>query len=154
MRPWPARLLLSGVVIASVAAGIVTPLFFLAAVPAAALLITSLTATRSPLIRTLDGFRGREVNVLLWGAPPPMVDAPLVVTSVNVIGPGIHVFFASASGKAMHLKIAQPKRVELSDHTVVVRDARYVQWNVSKIARSGRAAAVAIALRDSLAAPR
>ena len=94
MRPLPARLLLSSLAAISVGLGVFTgrPVLFVVAAGAIVLLATSLATARLPLTRSLSTLRGQKVDVLLWGAPPPEAPAGLVLTSVNTIGPGVHVF--------------------------------------------------------------
>ena len=96
MRPTPARILLSALVIGALTAGVLTSqlIFYLVALLAGFLLATSLSTTRNPLTQALHRFRGFTVEVRAWGALPPLPPgATLVLTSVNVLGAGVHVFF-------------------------------------------------------------
>jgi hypothetical protein len=149
MRPTPARILLAALGAIALAAGVLTSkvIFFVVALGAGALLGTSLSTSRRPLGRALDAFRDHAVEVRLWGAPPPGVSgATLVVTSVNVLGAGVHVFFRLHDGSSLHLKVAQPQNDSLASDRVVVGSARYVQWNGRRLPREGSAPAVVIAL--------
>lgn len=151
MRPLPARVLLSIVGAGALAAGIVTgkAILFVVALVAGVLLGTSLMTSRRPLTRALEGFRNRVVDVRLWGAPPPdLPGATLVLTSVNALGAGAHLFFDVQGRGSMHLKIAQPQDTRLGGDSVVVGSARYVQWNGNKLARVDGAPAVAIAVSE------
>ena len=152
MRPIPALVLLSAVAIGGLAAGALTsrPIFFLVALGAATLLGTSLSTSRRPLTRALDGFRHHAVEVRLWGVPPPdLVGATLVVTAVNALGAGAHVFFDVQGGGSRHLKVAQPKESILGVDRVVIGGAKYVQWNGERVPRAGGAPAVTITLCDA-----
>jgi len=147
MRPTPARILLSAITIGSLAAGVVTSqlIFFLVALGAGILLGTSLSTRRRPLTHAIDRFRNHAVEVRLWGAPPPdLSGATLVLTSVNALGAGAHVFFSVQGGGPMHLKVAQPRDPSLAPDCVVIGSAKYVQWNGKRLARVGSAPAVAI----------
>jgi hypothetical protein len=151
VRPPLARILLSAITIGSVAAGVVTSqlIFFLVALGAGTLLGTSLSTSRRPLTHAIDRFRSHSVEVRLWGAPPPdLSGATLVLTSVNALGAGAHVFFNVRGGGPMHLKVAQPQEPSLSPECVVIGSAKYVQWNGKRLPRVGSAPAVAIALSD------
>src|SRR5258706_4348080 len=152
MRPTPARVLLATLVVGALAAGVLTSrvIFFVVGLGAGALLGTSLSTSRRPLTRALDGFRDHAVEVRLSGAPPPdLSDATLVVTSVNGLGAGAHVFFRRHDGGSLHLKVAQPQDHSLGPSRVVVGSARYVQWNGKKLPRAGSAPAVVITLSET-----
>ena len=152
MRPIPARILLAALGVSALAAGILTSnvIFFVAALGAGALLGTSLGTSRRPLTRALDAFRDHGVEVRLWGVPPPDVSgATLVVTAVDVLGAGVHVFFRAHDGRSFHLKMAQPQNHSLASDRVIVGSARYVQWSGKRLARAGSAPAVVIALSET-----
>lgn len=111
MRPLPARVLLAALCIGAFAAGLRTSqlIFFVVAFGSAVLLGTSLSTSRRPVTHALQTFRNQAVEVRLWGAPPSDVsDTTLVLTSVNALSAGVHVFFSVRGGGSMHLKIAQP----------------------------------------------
>lgn len=152
MRPTPTRILFSVLAIVSGTIGAITsqPVFFLVAVMAAALLASNVAATRRPLIRALGRFRSQRVQVLVWGSPPPdLSDTILVLTSVNVIGAGTHLFFQTASGRSSHLKIAQLTDSTIAPDSVVIGSARYVQWNGAKLKVTPGAPAVVVSLIES-----
>src|SRR5450755_2637680 len=152
MRPTPARVLLSVITIGALATGALTalPIFFVVALGAGVLLGTSLSTSRRPLTHALERFRDRAVEVRLWGAPPPNLSGPtLVLTAVNSIGAGAHVFFKLHGSRPMHLKVAQPRDPSLTVDSVVIGSARYVQWNGKRLPRVGSAPAVAIALCEA-----
>src|SRR5258705_7987418 len=126
MRPTLARVLLATLVVSALAAGVLTSrvIFFVAALGAGALLATSLSTSRRPLTRALDGFRDHAVEARFWGAPPPdLSDSPLVFPSVTVLGAGAHVFFSRHDGGSLHLKVAQPQAHRLGPGRVVVGSA-------------------------------
>ena len=151
MRPIPARVLLSAVTIGALAAGLLTSqfIFFVVALGAGVLLGTSLSTIRRPVTNALEGFRNQAVEVRLWGAPPPdILGATLILTSVNALGAGVHVFFSVQGGGTMHLKVAQPQDPRLASDSVVLSSARYVQWNGKRLPRVGGAPAVAIELSE------
>jgi hypothetical protein len=143
MRPVPARVLLSAVAIAGLTAGVFFSkvIFFVVAVGALVVLVTSLLTSRRPLTHSLQRFQGHVVDLQIWGAPPPGSPSGLTVTAVNALGAGVHVFFSS-----MHLKIAQPKDPQIGSTSVVIGNARYVQWDGRKVAPVAGTAAVSIAL--------
>jgi hypothetical protein len=150
MRPVPARVLFSFLAAIALTVGALTgkAVFFVVAAGAVAFLATSLATSRVPLTRRLAGFRGQTVDILLWGAPPAQASAGLVLTSVNIISVGVHVFFKAPSGSVLHLKVAQPKRPILAPDRVVIGTARYVQWDVAKIEPVAGTSAVCISLRS------
>ncbi len=149
MRPGPARVLFGLVAAIALTLGVFTgkPILFVIAAGTLALLASSLATSRVPLTRGLAGFRGQTVDVLLWGTRPPQAPTDLVLTSVNIISIGVHVFFQAPSGPVLHLKVAQPKGPIVTPDRVVIRTARYVQWNVTKVEPVDDNSAVCIALR-------
>jgi hypothetical protein len=152
MRPTPARILLSALVIGALTAGVLTSqlIFYLVALMAVFLLATSLSTTRNPLTQALHRFRGFTVEVRAWGALPPLPPgATLVPTSVIVLGAGAHVFFQASGAGSIHLKVAQPRNVQLAPNTVVIGSAKYVQWNGKKLRVFGGAPALSIALSEA-----
>jgi hypothetical protein len=146
MRPVPARVLFCLVAGIALTVGAMTgeTVLFVVAAGALVVLATSLATSRVPLTRSLAGFRGQTVDVLLWGAPPPQASPGLVLTSVNIISFGVHVFFKASSGTLLHLKVAQPKRSIVTPDRVVIGTARYVQWNVAKVKPVAGTSAVCI----------
>jgi hypothetical protein len=152
MRPIPARILLS---LVSVFAGALAvrfqqPILFVVALGSVVLLATSLATQRLPLPRALARFRNHAVRVCLWGDEPPgSADTTLILSSVNVLGAGTHVFFLSSGGTSMHLKIAQPRGSAFAPERVTVTAARYVQWNSTKLKRNENRAAVLVTLIGS-----
>ena len=149
MRPLPSRVLFSLLVISFVVLGFVTrqTIFFILAPLPLLFFATSLATSKVPLTRTLSSFRNHAVDVRLWGAPPPGTSGTtLIVSSVNVISFGIHVFFTAPDGSSIHLKIAQPRKATLAPDHVVIAVAWYVQWNVTKLKPSETFPAVSIAL--------
>lgn len=153
MRPTPSRVLLTAISIAALAAGVLTSqfIFFGVALGAGILLATSLSTSWRPLTHALESFRNRAVEVRFWGARPfGLPDSALVLTSVNAIGAGVHVFFnVQGARRSMHLKVAQPKDPGLAPASVTIGSARYVQWNGKRIPRAGGAPAVVIALSEA-----
>lgn len=136
MRPTPARVLLSSLVIGALTAGVLASqlIFYLLALMAGFLLATSLSTTRNPLTQALHRFRGFAVEVRVWGALPPLPSgATLVLTSVDRLGAGAHLFFQVSGAGSIHLKVAQPRNAQLAPTTVVVGSAKYVQWNGKKL---------------------
>ena len=152
MHSTPARILLSSITIGALAAGVLTSqlIFPLVALGAGILLGTSLSTSRRPLTHAIDHFRNRAVEVRLWGAPPPdLSGATLVLTSVNALGAGAHLFFSVQGGGSVHLKVAQPRDASLAPKCVIIGSARYVQWNGKRLPHVGSAPAVAIALSEA-----
>jgi len=152
MRSTPARILLSAVTIGALAAGVLTSqlIFLLVALGACVLLGTSLSTSRRPLTHAIDHFRNHAVEVRLWGAPPPgLSGATLVLTSVNPLGVGAHVFFNVQGGGSMHLKVAQPQDPRIAPSCVIIGSAKYVQLNGKRLPHVGSAPAVAITLSEA-----
>lgn len=156
MRPLPARLLLSAIAIGAIATGVLTSklIFVVLALGAGVLLATSLATGRRPLTRAIQRFRNHPVEVRIWGAPPPASSGDtLLVSDVNAIGAGVHVFFSAEGRAPIHLKVAQPTDSSVTSDSVVIGAARYVQWNGKKILRAGNAPAVAIVCTGSVPSP-
>ena len=152
MRPKPARILFSLLGASAVVLGFVTeqPIFFVLAPLPVLFLSTSLATSRLPLTRALGNFRDQVVEVRLWGGPPPDTsETTLVLSSVNVIGLGVHLFFAASDGASLHLKVAQPRDATLTPEHVTITAARYVQWNATRLRASDTLPAVSITLADS-----
>ena len=151
MRPTPARVLFSLLAAFAVVLGVITgqTIFFLLVPLPLFFLATSLATSRLPLTRALGGFQNQVVEVRLWGAPPPDTSGlTLILTSVNVISAGIHLFFAAPDGSTVHLKVAQPREATLATDRVTIGAARYVQWNARKLTPSDTMAAVSIGRAD------
>ena len=148
MRPISSRVLLSAITVGAFVAVALSPnpIFLLVALCSGALLATSLYTSRRPLTRALLRFRNHPVEVRLRGAPPPDPSGVLVLTAVNALGAGVHVFFRNAEGTPMHLKVAQPRDPTLGSAHVVIAAAKYVQWNGKKISGAGTTPAVSLAL--------
>jgi hypothetical protein len=134
--------------LAAIAAAVLTSqfIFVVVALGAGVLLGTSLYTSRRPLTQALEHFRHQAVDVRVWGATlSGVVDGTLVVSSVNALGAGVHVFFDGPGG-ATHLKIAQPKDATFSTARVAIGSARYVQWNSTRLPSGNSAPALVIAL--------
>ena len=151
MRPATARILFSLLAASAVVLGVVTgqTIFFVLLPLPLFLLATSLTTSRLPLTRALVGFRDHVVELRLWGELPPETHGTLILTSVNVISVGLHLFFTASDGSTMHLKVAQPRDARLAPDHVTIGAARYVQWNATKLKPSDNSDAVSIALAGS-----
>jgi len=148
---------LSAISIGALAAGVFTSqlIFFVVALGAGVLLGTSLSTSRRSLTHAIERFQNHAVEVRLWGAPPPdLSGATLVLTSVNALGAGAHVFFGDQAGGRVHLKVAQPQDPSLAPDRVVIGSARYVQWNGKRLSRVDSAPAVSIALSEASARER
>jgi hypothetical protein len=149
MRPLPARILFSLLAVVSAALGVITgrPILLVVTAISLFLLTTSLLTSRLPLARALSRFRNQAVEVRLWGgSPPDSGSGTFVLTDVNVISAGTHVYFSTSDGTRMHLKVAQPRDVRLTTGAVVIAEARYIQWNRTRIRPQPGAPAAAIAL--------
>ncbi len=142
-------LLLSVVAIGALAAGVATSLavFYFVAIVAGLLIAPNLSGKRRTVIRALDRFQDRTVEVRVWGVPPPLPSGTtLVLTSVAALGAGFHVYFQASSGASIHLKVAQPGTAQITDTAVVIASARYVQWISKRLPIVDGAPAVSIAL--------
>jgi hypothetical protein len=150
MRSTPSRVLLAVLSAAGLTAGIITSrfVFVMVGIVSAFLLTTSLVGAFHPLTKALLGFRGRAVDVTLFGAPPPVPPGTeLVITSVNVLSAGLHVFFQAGGQGSAHLKVAQPRNPEIRPGAISIGSARYVQWESLKVPPAAGAIAVSIAMR-------
>lgn len=150
MRSTPSRLLLAVLVAGAITAGVVTSRFVFFAVGLASLflLATSLAGAFHPLTKALLGFRHRAVDVTLWGTSPPVPpETELVITSVNTLSAGLHIFFEANGKGSIHLKVAQPRSSDIRSGSVAIGSARYVQWEGRRLPRVAGTAAVSIALR-------
>ncbi len=150
MRPTSSRVLLTVLAAAGLTAGFITSrfVFFMVGILSAFLLATSLAGAFHPLTKALLGFRGRAVDVTLWGAPPPVPPGTdLVITSNNVLSAGLHIFFESSEKRSIHLKVAQPRNPDIRSEAISIGSAKYVQWEGRRLARVAGATAVSIALR-------
>jgi hypothetical protein len=146
----PSRALLGTLAVSAITAGVITSRFIFFAVGLASLflLATSLAGAFHPLTKALLGLCRRAVDVTLWGAPPPVPPGTeLVITSVNVLSAGLHIFFEANGKGSIHLKVAQPRNSVIRSEAVAVGSAKYVQWESRKLPRVAGAAAVSIALR-------
>jgi hypothetical protein len=115
------------IILGSVAAGLLTSkfIFIVLTLGSGSLLAMSLIASRRPLIQALQNFEKCQVEVRIWGAPyPPIPFGALVLTSVNALGAGIHIFFSIDGDASMHLKVAQPGDSTIAPNTVVISTAR------------------------------
>ncbi len=157
MRPLPARLLFGSLAAVALALGALTShfVFFAAAGMALVFLVSSLRTARVPLARAIARLQGQAVDVRLWGSAPSSDTSadPFVLESVNAIGAGVHVFFRSHSGRAMHLKVAQPFGTALSPDRIVIAVARYVQWNGARVNPVAGTDALVITPRDTRGTP-
>ncbi|MES1240662.1 MAG: hypothetical protein ABUT39_03490 [Acidobacteriota bacterium] len=152
MRPTPARVLLAVLILSALTAAVLTSqfIFYLAALMAGFLLATSLSTIGLPLTKALNRLRGCVVEVRVWGAVPPLPPgATLVLTSVNVLGLGIHVFFQASGGGPIHLKVAQPTKAQVALNGAVIGSARYVQWEGKKLPFISGKPAVFVSLSDA-----
>lgn len=152
MRRVPARVLFSLLVVCAAVLGVVTrrTIFFIVAALPLVLLATSLPTSALPLSRALNRFTNQAVDVRLWGAQPPNTSgSALTLTSVNVLGVGVHLFFKASDGNSMHLKIAQPRKTTIARDHITIEAVRYVQWNRTKLKPGDTSVAVSIALSGS-----
>jgi len=152
----PARLLLSAITVGALVAVVLTSklIFVVVAVGAGVLLATSVATGRRPLTRAIQRFRTHPVEVRIWGAAPPASSGDtLIVSAVNALGAGVHVFFSAEGRSPIHLKVAQPTDSTVTSDSVVIGAARYVQWNGTKTPRAGAGPAVAIVCTRSAPPP-
>ena len=81
---------------------------------------------------------GTSVEAKAWGRGlPGYEDAALRFHRTLAIGAGLHLYFLPPqSDKPLHLKIAQPRAVVLSQQGVEIGTAKYVQWCGKKVKRA------------------
>src|SRR5436309_872083 len=73
---------------------------------------------------------GAVVTVTVWGAPLSGA-ATFHLESVRTpLGPALHFYLRPLpEGKALHLKVAQPRGITVDDRSVAIGEAKYVQWD-------------------------
>jgi hypothetical protein len=126
-------------------------MFFFVTAIGGILLVSSLFASWRPLTKALGLLKDRPVRIALWGAPPPeLPSSGFILSSVNVIGVGTHVFFVAPDGRRHHLKVAQPGESLYAPGRVTIRSARYVQWNSTKLRSKADVPAVEISLLENV----
>ena len=103
----------------------------LAAFIAAATLISRACA----MAVQLRSFLGRMVTVRAWGTQLPDGEA-FEVASVRAIGAGLHIYLRPQTAVSpIHLKVAQPKRAEITTTSVRIHEAKYIQWAGKRLPR-------------------
>lgn len=96
------------------------------------------------LVEPLRRYEGEQITIRVWGETLPGLTMTSRLVSVRAIGPGLHLFIQSDTGSSTHLKIAQPRHVDVEIGAVTVNEASYVQWAGRKLPRSSGLPAVTI----------
>ncbi len=130
MRSTTVRLAAAVVVAASIVAAILTShfAFVVLAVAALGVLATSFSAAGG-LVPALEPFTRHAVSVSVWGSPVPAPPgATIRITSARALAAGLHLYLQiDETDHVMHLKVAQPAKIEVTSDEVVIRSAAYVQ---------------------------
>ncbi len=81
---------------------------------------------------------GTSVEARAWGSGlPGHAGASFKFHRTLAFGAGLHLYFLPLdSDKPLHLKVAQPGAVVLSERGVEIGTAKYVQWRGKKIKRA------------------
>lgn len=109
---------------------------------------TRFATSLSPLVGTF-------VRISVWGRPLPLSGSvPLEVGAVRGVGAGLLIYLRDAPGsRAILLKVAQPRSLSLGQGVVEIREAAYVSWAGTKLARTTGEPALAILVDDSRTRP-
>lgn len=138
MRTTTPRLVFAAVAVAALAASAFGARFTFVLIAVVALLFLGTSfGEAGRLAGELQSFRGRAVEVRIWGAPLPGTEGvTMTLTSVRALGVGLHVYFQLDDARpSMHLKVAQPSRWRLADRSLEIENARYIQWSSKRLAR-------------------
>jgi hypothetical protein len=117
-------------------------------IPVAALLIclvgASMFGSTARLAERTRPLVAKTVCALAWGTElPNHVGARFTVHSVRAFGPGLHIYLRPSEGAApIHLKVAQPQKAESDESSLVISDAKYVQWAGRKVRKVAGAKAL------------
>ncbi len=83
---------------------------------------------------------GTSVDAKAWGSGLPGHEgATFRFHRTLALGAGLHLYFLpqdSGKDKPLHLKVAQPRAVVLSEQGMEIGTAKYVQWCGKKIKRA------------------
>jgi hypothetical protein len=108
--------------------------------------VTSLSQA-GRLAATLQSFRRRAVQAIVWGRPIPRPQAAeLRVESIGAVGAGLLIYLADAGEPKTLLKVAQPRSWQVGDGRVIIDEAAYVQWAGKRLERAEGFPALAISL--------
>ncbi len=95
----------------------------------------SLISRVGKLAPQLKPWIGKRVRVQVWRADLPGA-TELELERAFAIGPGLHLYLRRDGGKPTHLKIAQPRDVQLTGTKLQIAHAKYVQWAGHKLERN------------------
>ena len=99
--------------------------FALAAALILLLVAGSMLSKAARIANQLPAIVGRSVRIEVWGHA--LEPTALRVSSVRVIGAGLHIFLSSpVAGSPKDLKIAQPSNARLSDTQLTIDNAAYI----------------------------
>ena len=81
---------------------------------------------------------GTSVELKAWGRELPGYEgAAFRFHRTLAFGAGLHLYFLPQdSYKPLHLKVAQPRAVVLTDQGVEIGTAKYIQWRGQKVKRA------------------
>ena len=114
--------------------------------------VASSFSVAGSLVESLRVFQGERVTIRVWGEALPGQTLHSRLLSVRAIGAGLHLFVKSEAGSPTHLKIAQPRHVQVETGMVTVNEASYVQWGGTKLPRfSGLPAVTIVVAADGAA---
>ena len=95
----------------------------------------SLISPIGALAVRLRPFIGKTVTVRAWENPLPDAET-FEVISVRAISAALHIYLQPIGGSPIHLKVAQPRRAQVTESTILIDDAKYLQWAGRKLPRS------------------
>lgn len=107
----------------------------------------SLISPAAAVAGRLRAFIGSTVTASAWGEPLPGGEA-FEFVSVRAIGAGLHIYLRTQGSSPIHLKLAQPRQVQISASGFDVADAKYIQWAGRKLARHPSAAAFVVRTKN------
>src|SRR5258706_13839877 len=80
------------------------------------------------LARDLACWVNKRVRVEVWGSALPGEGGSVFeVHAVRALGAGLHIYLRHGNEAPSDLKVAQPRRADLGDTHVLIREAAYVQ---------------------------
>ncbi len=93
---------------------------------------------------------GKSVRAQAWGAElPGHPGAAFRLDAVRALGAGLHLYLAPLpEGKAVHLKVAQPRDAAVDQRGVEIGGAKYIQWAERKVAKSEREKALVLRITE------
>ena len=117
------------------------------------------------IVSSLDGagriaaeahqFEGRTVRLRIWGIDLEQAEgSAILIKRVWALGAGLHLNAVTPHGsRALHIKVAQPRRSSRSPDALTVGDAKYIEVAGAKVPRVPRTVALEMLLEPQEHAP-